>query len=94
MRPIPPRVRAEMAEDPFYKACCLGPENCAGRIEWHHVFIYAGRQVNEKWAIVPACHRHHEAAAVYNRDFQKVALSRATPEDLAKYPKKNWSLLR
>lgn len=76
-----------MANDPFYLQCCLrrlqgivGP--CSGRIEWHHVLIVGGRQLNEKFAIVPACHGHHEKAAKLNEYFQYVALNRATDSEL------------
>lgn len=56
MRPIPPGLRHDMSEDPYYKNCCL----CGSfGTEWHHNFIYAGRQLNEKWCILPLCPYHH-----------------------------------
>ncbi len=83
MTPIPPKLRAEMAEDPWYKKCCLAElGDCGGRIEWHHVIIYAGKQLQEKWAIVPACHDHHYRAAELNEYFLFVVLSRATLREL------------
>lgn len=66
---------------------------CSGRIEWHHVWEYAGRQINEKWAIVGACHEHHEGV---KRDrkvkdaFERHSLAMLTAEEASKYPKKNW----
>lgn len=88
-----------MAQDPFYYKCCLQDNTCspllhnAGRqIEWHHIWIYAGKQINEKWAIVPACPSHHDRAhqhEIKNR-FEAISLQRAAQEDLNKYPKKNW----
>ena len=90
MRPIPQKLRKEIADDPFMWVCIRKNEDCAGRITWEHAFIYAGKQVNEKWAIVPLCYYHHLGKGLDKRFNQKVALSRATPEDLAKYPRKNW----
>jgi hypothetical protein len=63
MRPIPPKLREEMAEDQWYKSCCLSYlGGCEGKIDWHHHLIYAGRQVNEKFAILPLCQVHHKQA--------------------------------
>jgi len=97
MRPIPKRMRIEMAQDPFYHVCCLAGvytgsmDYCSGRVTWHHCFTHAGKQINEKWAIVPACEYHHDHK---RKDFldqlKKVALSRTIPGDLEKYPKKDW----
>lgn len=33
--------------------------NCAGRITWEHALIYAGRQLDEAWAILCICSYHH-----------------------------------
>lgn len=93
MRPIPPTMRDEMAKDDFYKKCVIGSWTCDGPVEWHHVFIYAGRQINEKWAILPACHLHHgmvKTSKTIREEFESISLQLATPEDLAKYPKKDW----
>lgn len=64
MRKIPSELREDMANDPFYTKCALQGilGTCTGRIEWHHNLINAGRQVNEKWCILPLCHSHHEMA--------------------------------
>jgi hypothetical protein len=83
MRPIPKAMREEMALDPYMKRCCLAYlGGCDGRIEWHHVFIYGGKQLNEKWAIVPACHDHHMKAEPLRPHFETVALNRATEDEL------------
>ena len=91
MRPIPPRLRAEMAADPFYRVCVHDSHECEGRVEWDHVFIYAGRQVNEKWAILPTCSWHHRNITRYRKESERIAVARATPEELAKYPRRDWS---
>lgn len=98
MRPIPLKMRDEMHNDPFYKKCCaVGLGYCAGRVQWHHVWIYAGKQINEVWAIVPACERHHDQVQKepkVRRFFEKLSLDRATFDDLVLYPKKDWEQIR
>lgn len=87
-----------MASDTFYKKCCAeGLGYCAGAVQWHHTFIYGGRQINEVWAIVPACERHHDQVQKEPKVkmfFEKVSLARATETDLKKYPRKNWTVLK
>lgn len=86
-----------MSDDPYYKKCVRNSEGtCKGRITWEHAFIYAGKQINEKWAIIPLCEFHHDLGIYQgNGDLDKdlnqlIALDRATSEDLAKYPRKDW----
>ena len=57
MRQIPPKLRAEIAKDPFMKKCvwCQTEKS----IEWNHAIIYSGRQLNTWYAIVPLCSEHH-----------------------------------
>lgn len=65
MRPIPKAQRGVMADDPYFKTCCLEKhldDSCEGRIEFHHNLILAGRQSNEYWSILPLCHKHHMQA--------------------------------
>lgn len=96
MRAIPPSLRAEMADDPYYAKCCLDYTGmCNGRIEWYHNLIYAGRQQNRKFCILPLCHAHHMRADLkpIKEKLDKIMVSRATPEDLAEYPRKAWQKL-
>jgi len=78
-----------MADDPYYKKCCLCSFRCFGGVEWHHNLIYAGRQVNEKFCILPLCALHHGIAD--KKDIRarlnKVMVERATEEELQKYSK-------
>lgn len=94
MRPIPPKLREELASLPRMKRCaCAELGGCSGRIEWHHVWIYAGRQINELWAIVGACNKHHEMVGtepIVKKAFEVYSLQLATAADLAKYPRKPW----
>lgn len=90
MTPIPPKLREEMSNDPYYKVCARKNGECSGRITWEHAWIYAGKQIQEKWAIIPLCWFHHLGEGLNKRINQLISLLRATPEDLAKYPKKDW----
>lgn len=86
MTPIPKQLRAEIAADPFMKMCCLADDGmCAGRVEWHHAIIFAGRQLQEAFAIVPACkefhHRFADRKDIRER-FLRVVTGRATYEEL------------
>lgn len=89
MRPIPPKLRAEMAADPYYEVCCLTGLKKAPwvKIEWHHAFMYAGRQVNEKWCIVPLEKSFH--ARVHEpwikEKIDRIILNRADEETLRRY---------
>lgn len=91
-----------MAADPFYKICarrCDG--GCSGRITWEHAIIYAGRQLNEKWAIIPLCEYHHSIDSYQDGgDLQKeknvwIALNRANDDELRAVSKAvNYLVLR
>ena len=79
-----------MQNDPYYERCCVtGEHRTRTKIDWHHNLIYAGRQVNEKWCILPLARWVHDKA---NRSDIKqyldwIMLNRATDEDLDRYPK-------
>jgi hypothetical protein len=95
MRPIPHDIRAALAADPFMERCIFrlpgAPATpCAGRIEWEHAVVYAGRQVNETWAIVPCCTAHHRGRFLRKRFNLYVAILRADPARLARYPRTPW----
>lgn len=92
MRPIPLKLRTQIATDPFMKRCIH--KGCLGEPEWEHCFIYGGKQINEAWAIVPCCTFHHRGSGFDKNFNQYVALCRASPDDLAKYPKKDWATLK
>lgn len=99
MRAIPKKLRDDMANDPFYKYCCVGvlcDTPCEGRIQFHHVWDYARRQINEKWAILPACEHHHDQVKRNRKvkeNFERVSLKLAKDWELEKYPKKDWKQL-
>lgn len=90
MRKIPAQLRDEMANDEYYKVCSRKNSECAGRITWEHAIIFAGRQVNEKWAIIPLCAYHHavdeyQDGGDLNKELNiAIALSRATAGELSR----------
>ncbi len=93
MRKIPQQLKDELASDPFMEKCCLYLlGGCNGRIEWHHNLIYAGKQQNKRWCILPLCHEHHLKAdrTDIKKQLNKIMIERATPEDLLEYPNRNW----
>lgn len=73
---------------------------CQGRITWEHALTYAGRQVDEAFAIVKICAWAHDVDEFqdgHNLDKEKnmyIALSQATDEDMARYPRAGWILRR
>lgn len=91
MRKISQNVKQKVLERP--QVCARAGEGCAGRITWEHALIYAGRQIDEAWAIVLLCERHHGVNTYQDcGDLQKeknvwIALNQATNEELQKYSK-------
>ena len=92
--PIPQKLRDEMADDPYYKYCARASGHCEGRITWEHAMTYAGKRINEKWAIIPLCEFHHGllGSGGMNKSVNvSIALARANREDLEKYPRAFWA---
>lgn len=93
MSRIPKKLLAELLQDPFYKTCARKGKDCDGRITFEHALIFAGKQIQERFAIIPLCTYHHAVNEYQDGgDLNKkmnvwIALSRATPEELEKYSK-------
>lgn len=86
---IPAKLRTEMNEDPEYTRCCLqGYHECAGRITREHALYYAGKKVQDRFAIIPLCAQGHgvdlfqDAGTVSKEVRVWVALNRATDQEL------------
>ncbi len=97
MRPISARVHRLIDASPYHKRCARAAGGgCSGRLTMEHALLFAGQQVDEAWAIVPLCWHHHLGPGLDKRLNELLALRRATPEDLAKYPKARgrWEQLR
>lgn len=95
MRAIPESLKLQIKNSGINDACAY----CGSKlnVEWHHVWIYGGKQINEIWAIVGACKYHHGEVNKNNEIkefFEIVSLTRAYEEDLEKYPKKDWELIK
>lgn len=90
MRPIPPKLREEMENDPFYQQCCItGKNRLQVKIEFHHNLIFRGRQISEKFCILPVSKDIHDNQG--KREIKDklnwIMLNRATEEQLEKYSK-------
>lgn len=91
MHNIPLSLRKELATDPYYSTCArkgLHGHECGGRVTWEHALIYAGVQVQKRFAIIPLCAKAHAVDGFQDGgDFSKdinvwIALNRATEEEL------------
>lgn len=92
MRKISPKVKEQLELEP--QICARKNDgNCKGRITWEHTLIYAGKQIDEVWAIIKLCEYHHDVNTQQgNGDLNKeknvwIALNRATDKELEKYSK-------
>lgn len=91
MRPISQKVKAKLEEEP--SICARRNDDCSGRITWEHTLIYAGKQIDEVWAIIKLCEYHHDVGFEQgNGNLNKeinvwLALNRATDDELLKYSK-------
>ena len=91
MNNMPPKLRKEMSEDPFYSKCLRCKEGeCGGRITWEHCWTYKKRQIQEKWAIIPLCWWHHLGAGLNKNMNRWFSINRMTEADEKKYNRKNW----
>lgn len=86
MNNIPPKLRRELAKDPYYKTCCITgiPGKRGDQIEFHHNLIHGGKQYQSRFAILPVRKSIHAMAsnpAVKER-MDWVMLNRANSEEL------------
>ena len=92
MRKVSSKVKKQLISE---NSVCsrVSDGGCAGRITWEHAIIYAGRQVDEPWAIIKLCARHHAVDEWQDKgDLQKeknvwIALNRATDDELRRISK-------
>lgn len=94
MRRIPKKLRDELNKDPFMKRCVIArlgiKHPCTISPQFHHVWTYAGKQINEKFAILPVCPHVHRHEVDYRNTLEFISLGRASREELDRYPKYNW----
>ena len=87
---IPKKLLNEILEDKFYKKCCLTGKSY-GKIDFHHNLIFAGKQVQEKFAILPvhnSIHQYHNGlTSEVKEKLNRIMVSRMTEEQLDYYSK-------
>lgn len=88
-RPLKPKVREQLDQDPFMHKCCIANNECKGRIEWQHHLKWKGTRSDEPEHILPLCEYHHRK--VDTRDIREkidwVWLGRLTDEQIASISK-------
>lgn len=87
MNSVPKKLKAKWAtEDSLgQKRVCMRSDegNCSGRLTKEHAIIFAGKQLQEEWAILDICEFHHGVNNFQDRgDLNKekhvwIALNRA-----------------
>ncbi len=83
-----PKFLKEKWKNENPKCCRFSEGNCQGRLTKDHTIIYAGKQLQEDWAIVDVCEYHHavdnfQDGGDLNREKHVwIALNRATDEEL------------
>lgn len=92
MNNIPRKLREELSKDPYYTQCARRGFDCRGRITWEHCWLYGGKQIQERWAIIPLCVHHHLGRGLDKKINRLISIKRAAKEDLDKYPKRDWSV--
>jgi len=94
MRPIPVKMRQELAELPRMHICERKNHECKGRITWEHAFCYGASQINEKFAIIGLCEYHHLGKGLNKEINQWISVNLMTNDDIRRYPKKNWAQIK
>ena len=90
---IPTELVKDMEFDPYYRRCVITGSTL--NIQWHHVFIFAGKSIQEKWAIVPVTKETHDKCTQHKPEYDKkiadkvelISLNRASEEELQEYSK-------
>lgn len=95
MNNMPAKLRRECADDPQYATClrqtalhdhfCQPDPRNGKMIEWEHAIIHAGKQVQEKWAVIPICWYVHRGDGLVKEINVWLALNRATDEELRRH---------
>ena len=86
MRKISDEVKEQLLKEK--NVCARLDKHCDGRITWEHAVIYAGKQLDQTWAIIKICAYHHavdEHQGGGDLDKEKnlhIALNRATDKEL------------
>lgn len=97
MNNMPLKLREVCAADEEYRTCmrqeALHDHECApdplnGRlIEWEHALIFAGEQVQRKFAVISSCWWAHRGPGLDKRKNVWIALNRASDTELEEISK-------
>ena len=92
MNNMPPKLRKQLGAEPYYRECArqaalqdheCKPNPMTGQlIEWEHAIIIAGKQVQERFAVVPLCWWAHSGPGLDKHINLWIALNRATDAEL------------
>ncbi len=91
-------LRAELEVDPRKSVCAfkdIPGHVCGGRITREHAMYYAGKKIQERWAIVFICAKGHgvdiefqDAPGQISKEMRQwVALYQATDADFDRFPR-------
>lgn len=97
MNNVPEKLRRKWRKEDWRgeaRVCLRAEEgNCAGRVTKEHALMYAGKQVQEEWAILDICAYHHEVdrfqdgGGINKEKHVWIALNRAPEERLRELSK-------
>lgn len=85
---IPQHLKDQIYLNKFFTKCCIADKDCQGRVSIHHNLIFAGKQVNEFWALLPLCGYHHYNEGRKNiKSKLNVIMRKRSNGELEKYEK-------
>jgi hypothetical protein len=89
---IPDNIKKQLANDDFMKVCCLCQKT---PVQFHHNLLTVNPdepkprwgQLQERFAILPLCHKHHEHAnhPKVRKALDSVMLERMNEDEWVKY---------
>ncbi len=91
MNNTPERLKKKWRENPAKRCLRWKEGNCKGRLTKEHALTYAGRQIQEDFAILDLCEYHHLGDGLDKLWNIRYAMSRATEADKLKFPRIKWS---
>lgn len=99
MRKISPNILKRLLKDniPCLRKKILNDHVCQGRTTYEHVWVFAGRQIDEYFSIIPLCAYSHSVdlfqdGGILNKEINEwLSLGKVRYGDLDKYYKKDWN---
>jgi len=84
----PPCERNALLHD---HVCSGPPDGLLKNIyQMEHAWIYAGKQIIKKWAIIRTCWWAHQGPGLDKKINHWISLGHATDEDLKEFPRRDW----